>query len=297
METNLSVIVKKYSVPVLFFFFGIFLLVAGIKGKQDNMFLMSSVLMFIAGFLSIIYSSGKLKTSILSIIGIAAGIGALVTMYFSWMSVAETNEYNKNYTLCKSEAIQNLTDIRYAQKIYSEVNGKYISDWDSLVYFINTGTVPFVESQGVVPSRKMTPEESKFIYRDNRPIDINMTEKEAYKLAKSPICPDDLKDFKRDTVQVSLLKSKYLTKSNTESRKNAGLKKFNAEDLPYIPFTDKKEKWKMVVKDSIQVGEDFFPAIEVSGIIPFSKIQGSKNEKVSFGKLTSNETAGSWEDE
>jgi len=53
----------------------------------------------------------------------------------------------------------------------------------------------------------------------------------------------------------------------------------------------------MEVKDSIQVGEDFFPAIEVSGIIPFSKIQGSKNEKISFGKLTSNETAGSWEDE
>ena len=70
METNLSVIVKKYSVPVLFFFFGIFLLVAGIKGKQDNMFLMSSVLMFIAGFLSIIYSSGKLKTSRSSVVDV-----------------------------------------------------------------------------------------------------------------------------------------------------------------------------------------------------------------------------------
>lgn len=297
MESNPSVLIKKYSVPVLFFAFGITLLIAGIKGKQDSMFMMASVLMFIAGFLSILYSSGKLKPSLLYIIGIVAGIAALVTMYFSYDSVKDTNQYNQNYVACKNEAIQNLSDIRFAQKAYAEINGVYAKDWETLVKFIETGTVPYVESVGVVPSRKMTPEESKYIYKDNRPIDINMTEKEAYKLSKSPIAPEDLKGFKRDTIQVSLLQSKFLTKSNTESRKNAGLKKFKPEVLPYIPYTNGKKMWKMETKDSVQVGDEIFPAITVYGEIPFAKIQGTANEKISFGKLTSNETAGSWEDE
>lgn len=296
MDSNLSVLVKKYSVPVLFFLFGTFLLVSGIRGNQDSMFMMAAVLMFIAGILSILYSSGKLKTSLLYIIGITAGIAALVTMYFSWDSVNETNKYNQNYKMCKNEAIQNLSDIRYAQKAYAEINGVYAKDWNTLVEFINTGTVPSVVSEGVVPARKLTPEESKYIYNDNRPIDINMTEKEAYKLSKAPIVPEDLQGFRRDTVQVSLLQSKFLTKANTENRKKAGFKKFKAERLPYIPFT-KDEMWTMETKDSVQIGEDFFPAITVYGEIPFAKIQGTENEKLSFGKLTSNETAGSWEDE
>lgn len=297
MEINLSVLIKKYSVPVLFFIFGIFLLVTGIKGKQDSMFMMASVLMFLAGIMSILYSSGKLKPSVIYTVGIIAGIGAILTMYFSWKSVNETNTYNNNYAKAKSEAIQNLSDIRYAQKMYAEKNGVYAKDWNTLIDFIKTGTVPYVNSVGVVPARRMTPEESKYIYNDNRPVDNLMTEKEAYKLSKSPIAPEDLKNFKRDTIQVSLLKTKYLTKSNTEGRKKAGLSKFNPDDLPYIPFTNKTKKWKMETKDSVQIGEEFFPAISVSGQIPFAKIQGTTNETISFGKITSNETAGSWEDE
>lgn len=297
MKINFSVLIKKYSVPVLFFMFGVFLLVAGIKGKQDSMFMMAAVLMFLAGIMSILYSSGKMKPSLVYIVGIAAGIGAALTMYFSWKSVDETNTYNKNYAEAKTEAIQNLSDIRYAEKVYAEKNGKYAGDWETLIDFIKNGTIPYVNSIGVVPGRKITEAERNFLYNDNRVIDNNMTEKEAYRLSKSPIVPEDLQNFKRDTVQVSLLQTKYLSKSNIEGRKKAGLGKFKAEILPYIPFTNKTEKWKIETKDSVQIGTEYFPAISISGQIPFAKIQGTENETISFGKITSNETAGSWEDE
>jgi hypothetical protein len=297
MEINISVLVKKYSVPALFFLFGTFMLVTGIKQNQDNMFLLAAVLMFLAGIISILYSTGKLKISIIYGISIFAGIAAALLLFFSWKSVDETNTYNKNYAMCKSESIQNLTDIRYAQKAYAEKYGTYAKDWATLVEFINTGTVPFVESVGVVPSRKMTVEESKYIYKDNRPIDVNMTEKEAYLLSKSPLIPEDLVGFKRDTIQISLLNSKFLTRANIENRKKTGLPMFNAANLRFIPFTKNTKEWKLETKDSIQMGDDFFPAIMVSGDMPFAKIQGTANEKISFGKLTSNETAGSWEDE
>jgi hypothetical protein len=55
--------------------------------------------------------------------------------------------------------------------------------------------------------------------------------------------------------------------------------------------------WNLEIKDSVKVGEDYFPAINVSGTLPFSKIEGTKPESLFFGKITTNETAGSWEDE
>ncbi len=294
---NLSVLVKKFSVPVLFFVFGITLLVIGIRSKQDSMFMMASVLMFTAGLLSVLYSTGKIKPRVLYILGFIAGAAALVTVFLSYKSVRDTAIYNENYAQCKSEAIQNLTDIRFAQKAYAEKHGTYANTWEELVEFIKTGTVPYVVSEGIVPARKLTVEESKYIYKDNRPIDNLMTEVEAYKLSKSTMVPEDLEGFRRDTIEVSLLKTKFLNKSYTDSRMKAGFGKFYADSLPYIPFTKGKEKWKLETKDSVQMGDDYYPAIRVSGEIPYSKIQGTANEKLSFGKLTSNETAGSWEDE
>ena len=76
----------------------------------------------------------------LNIIGVFAGVIALVTLGLSWKSVNDTATYNANFTLCRGKAIQNLTDIRYAQKAYAEANGRYAEDWETLVEFIKNGT-------------------------------------------------------------------------------------------------------------------------------------------------------------
>jgi len=294
---NASLIMKKLSVPVLFLILGILLIIAGINQKQDNMFMASSVLMFLGSVLSFLYSWGNLKSRVLNIIGVVAGVIAMGTLYLSWKSVNDTATYNANYNLCRSKAIQNLTDIRYAQKAYAEANGTYAKDWETLVEFVKNGTVPYVVAEGNVPARLITTEERDYLYSDNRAIDNNMSENEAYRLAKSPICPEDLKGFRRDTIQVSLIETKFKNKAYTDSRTVAGFGKFYADSLPYIPFTGGKKMWKLEVKDSVKVGEDYFPAINVSGVIPFAKIQGTKAEPLFFGKITTNETAGSWEDE
>ena len=294
---NASLLLKKLSVPVLFLIIGLLLIIAGVQQKQNNMFMISAVLMFVGSILSLLYSWGKLKSNLFNIIGIGAGIIAAATLYLSWKSVADTATYTANYNLCRGKAIQNLTDIRYAQKAYAEANGTYAKDWETLVDFVKNGTVPYVVAEGNIPARLITTEERDYLYSDNRAIDNNMSENEAYRLSKSPICPEDLKGFKRDTIQVSLIQTKFKNKSYTESRKVAGFGKFYADSLPYIPFTGGKKMWKMEIKDSVKVGEDFFPAINVIGTLPFSKIEGTKPETLFFGKITTNETAGSWEDE
>ncbi len=295
-------LLKKYSVPALFFIVGLVLLIVGITKEQDGMFMMASVLLFIAGGLSVVFSSGTFKTGVLYIFGIAAGIAGIFTVVMSYKSVKDTSTYNENYAFCKSISKQNLEDVRYIQKAYADKNGKYLPTWDDVEDFVKNGTVPFVETQGVVPNRKITPEENKFLYTGNPPIDNNMTEDEAYRLSKWTAGPNyqaDFSNFKRDTVQVSLMKYKFAGKTYIESREKAGFGPFNADSLRYIPFTGGRETWTMEVLDSVKMGETSFPAIKVYGEIPFASIKGKNGdrEEMYFGSLKTSDTEGSWETE
>jgi hypothetical protein len=296
MFGNFSIGLKKYSVPVLFFILGILLFYAGIQGKQNMTFMISAVMMFVAGVMSILYSSGSFKSILLYIFGGVAGIAAMATFVLSYNSVEDTATYNKNYQLCRGKSIRNMEDIRTIQKAYAEKHGKYAKTWEELVEFAKSGTVPFVISEGVVPGRKISEAERNFIYKDNRPIDINMTEKEAYLLAKSAICPEDLKGFKRDTIQVSLIDTKFKNKSYIDSRMKSGFGKFYVDSLPYIPFTNAKEKWTLETNDTLKIGTEILPAMKVSGKIPFAKIQGTAGEELFMGTLTAPDVVGNWED-
>lgn len=299
MTGNLSTILKKLSIPVILLVLGIFMVYIGLTSEQDAIYNIAAVMMMLAGFISLAFSTGKLNRKVVVLIGAVTGIIAVSLIYLSGKSVIDTTRYNKNYELAKLQAIQNLQDIRYIQKSYVDANGKYLADWESLIEYAKTGTVPKLVSKGSVPNRKITPEERKFLYNDNRPIDNVMTEQEAVLLSKWTAGPNyatDFKDFVRDTIQISFREAKFGTKSYIRSREVAGLPPFSADSLPYIPFTGAREKWDMKVADSVMMGDVAVPAIEVKGAIPFAKIQGKKNEKISFGKLTSNDTAGSWEE-
>lgn len=278
------------------------MLILGIKKSQDAIFMVAAFMMFVAGGLSIMYSSGKFKTGFLYAIGVVAGLAGVFTVAMSWKSVHDTTTYMDNYNKCKNIAKQNLQDIRYIQKAYAEKNGTYLKDWDQLVEFTKNGTIPYVDARGVVPNRKIDLAERDYLYKDNRPIDNTMSDVEAYRLSKwkeGPFWQRDFANFKRDTIQVSLLKTKFQSPAYKESRNKAGLYAFALDSLPVIPCTNGKTYWKLETKDSVQMGETKVPAIRVSGKIPYAKIKGKDNdtEEMYFGTLSSNSTDGSWEEE
>jgi hypothetical protein len=294
MTNDLSLLVKKYSVPALFLVIALAMLILGLKSKQDATYIIATIMMFAAGALSLLYSSGKISVKLLSVLGIGAGVAALVTIALSYKTVSKEVAHQKKYDNCLKESETNLRDIRSAQKSYAESNGKYAANWEELIDFIKNGKVPFISAVGVVPGRKITEAERGYLYGDNRPIDVNMTEIEALKLSKKPDVSEDLKGFKRDTVMVSLMKTKFKNKSAVESRMKAGFGGFNPEKLPFIPMSEGK-KWKLEVADSVKIGEEFYPAIRVSGMLPISRIAGTQPDEMSFGKLSTNDTSGSWE--
>jgi len=298
----MTVILKKYTVPVLFFILGLIVISIGISQNQGIMFNMAAVMLFVAGALSVFFSTGKLKPGVIFVFGGAAGVAAVVALYFSWKSVHETEVYNNNYAQCKALSIQNLQDIRFVQKIYVEKNGKYIADWDDLVDFVKNGTMPYMDPIGNVPNRKVNLAENKYLHDGkNPPVDHDMTEKQAYILSKwveGPNWEKDFKNFKRDTVQKSIMELKFNNISYTKNREKLGFYRFSADSLPFIPFTGAQERWTMMTKDSVKIGDESFPTLRVEGYIPFADVQGKNEDKefIYFGNVSVNNLDGSWEE-
>ncbi|MBI2258688.1 MAG: hypothetical protein HYU67_07290 [Flavobacteriia bacterium] len=294
--SHFSVLVKKYSVTSLFFILGIVMLIIGASSSQDATYFIASLMVLIAGFLSLLFSAGFFKSSIGKLIGYVAGLSAVICIFLSWKSVKDTSKHNELYKFSVELVKENLSVVRLAQKAYKDKFGVYAPSWDKLEEFIKTGTVPEVQAQGFVPTRKLTPEESKFIYKDNRPIDNNMTEWEAYQLSRHPNLYPEFKDFKRDTVQINFFDKQFNNATYLQRRKKLNFGEFNPDSLRYVPYTGAREKFKMQTIDSIMIGTDKVSVLEVKGKLPFAEVHGSKKrEEISFGSLTLPDLSGSWE--
>lgn len=268
------------------------------QGQEAN-FLLAAAMILMAGVLSTLFSLGKLRPTMIMIVGGIFGVVALFLFWMSYKGVSESVQYQRNRDKSIEMAKQNMMDIRFLQKVYKEKHGKYIDNWDDLIDFAENGTMPYPYSRGSVPAVRITPEERDYLYGDKRAIDNNMTEEEAYKLSKweaGPRYKELFSDFVRDTLQVSILETKFENSSYVSNREKLELGPFNAELLPYIPFTNKKEKWKLQTRDSVKVGEEVGPALLVEGTLPFAEKEGSKRKiKFYFGSLTTHELEGSWE--
>lgn len=294
MTNNLSVLLKKFSVPALFLIVGITLLIVGIRTEQGSAFMMSAVMMFAAGALSALYSSGKIKSTMLIVFGALTGLAAFVALFMSTTAVSDTMAEQEHDALAFTITTQNLTDIRYIQKEHVKKTGEYLRTWDEFTKFVNSGTIPFVVSEGSVPSRRISTEERDFLYDDNRAVDTKMTEEQAVLLSKwegNPLI-GDFSGFKRDTIQMDMFKSKFGTKAYLAKRELLGMDKFFADSLRFIPFSNNSE-WLLEVTDSVEIGAEFkISTLRVSGIGTFGK-----KEEISFGSKNSGDLSGSWENE
>lgn len=297
---NIGLYIRKYSVPAIFTIVGLIVLIFGFINDQSGSFIFSAAMMLVAGILSGLFSMGKLRPPVVIGTGIVFGLVSLVLIFLSYQGVSTTIKTQNDGELCFEMAKQNLTDIRFLQKTYKEQNGKYLEDWDELIDFAENGTMPSLVSQGSVPKVKITAEERDYLYGDKRAIDNVMTEDEAYRLSKwkeGPRYDSLFSGFVRDTIPVSIMKTKFQNRAYRDSREKADLGTFNPKDLPYIPFTNKKKKWTIQVVDSVSVGEIKGPALLVSGKLPFTEMGSSEAIKMSFGSLTTFDLDGSWEKE
>ena len=81
MTSQFSVLLKKYSIPILLLISGLIMLFLGMSKSQGGTFMLASVMMLIAGGISVLYSSGKVKPMIVTLIGLAAGVIAIIILF------------------------------------------------------------------------------------------------------------------------------------------------------------------------------------------------------------------------
>ncbi len=288
-------IIKKYSAPALFLIIAIIIAIIGITQKQPMIFNISALLMFIAAIFSFLFSSGKLRGQVLIILGIISGIAAMLVLFVVFRTIKISADFKRNFEQLETKSQFVLSDIRQIQKAYAEKNGAYATNFNELIDFVKNGKTFYVVAEGSVLFRPITVEERAYLYGDNRLLDKNMTELEAWRLSKMPNADPKLATFKRDTLEQSFYESKFNKSTYLDSRIKAGLGKFNIDSLAYIP--ESKKEWKLEVKNGVALGDEKINAIYVSGKLPYGEDKGKEGPVLFFGDktLSSKNLGGSWE--
>lgn len=210
----------------------------------------------------------------------------VVLAIFAARSIMRPEKFRQVYELRKTANVTNLTTIRSAQTIYKNVYKKYASSMDSLVDFVENGTVQIEKNVGHFPD--------------------TMSEAEAFKLGL----------IHKEVVEVPAIE-KMLELDNKLTRENF-------KNFQYIPFSDKKEYtiqtgsiasktyeipvYKIDLPlDDILVNMDKSISPENSGALKklwnkifFNKLSEEQQYKSQYGdmymgSLTEASTAGSWE--
>lgn len=302
---NLSLLLKKYSVPFLFSALGIVLIIVSLTSKQPPEFVLAAAIILICSVFLFLSVSGKISNKITNIIGGSCLVIASYAFYSVVFTVSESIEHNNNYSLMKGLAIRNLKDLKKAQKEYNKKYNAYASNWNELIEFIVNDSVPRIDRKGSIPNRKITEVERDYLiqfglYKKGEAIDNKMSPKEAYFLSKSDICPDELRTFRMDTIMVSFIETQY-TKNYAylTERKQNNYGDFNAKNLRYIPFTNNKSEWKLDTVMNVSA-TDTVCLFRIEGILPISENEGAKaNEIMCLGSIQNRDEqlTGSWEDE
>ena len=302
---NISLLLKKYSVPFLFSVLGIVLIIVSLTSDQPFEFVLAAIIILICSIFLFLSVSGKVSNMLTNIIGGACLVIASYAFYSVMSTVSVSIEHNNNYALMKGLAIRNLKDIKKAQKEYNKKYQSYASNWSELIAFIELDSVPRIERKGSIPNRKITEIERDYLiqfglYKKGDAIDNKMSPKEAYFLSKSDICPDELRTFKMDTIMVSFIETQY-TQNNAylTERKQNNYGDFNAENLRYIPFTNNKSEWNIDTVMHVSA-TDTMCIFRIEGVLPIPKNEGAKAKEIMCLGSTNNrdeQLTGSWEDD
>lgn len=297
MNTDISVIFKKYLVAGLIALFGLIMLVVGIRTGQDNLFMTAATNILIGGVLAILFSAGVLKSNTVLGIGIACILVTVYIGYASVKSIQATIAHNEARSKSEELVRYNLSQIRDIQRAHRNTKGRYAANWDELIEFFENGKITIIESEKSVPAKRLSREEVKIIYNDNRAMDRNMDEREAAILASlgNPTNNPDLVGFRRDTV-VKSFKEDYLNSiSRIKERQKLGINVFRIEDLRYIPMTNPKDEWDIQTRENFPYGNDTIPTIRVEGKEPVPMFEDGKRQVVGFGNLQTNSDKAFWE--
>ena len=152
-----------------------------------------------------------------TVINIVLAACAAALVYVCYGSIMGPINFDNAKKAREKEVIARLIDIRKAQVEYRNTHeGVYTASFDTLIDFVKNAKLPFVKKEGALTDAQL---------------EAGMTEKKAMKIIEKAkktgnwkeVEKEGLKNFKRDTMWVSVLDTIFP-------------KGFNADSLRYVPF-------------------------------------------------------------
>jgi hypothetical protein len=245
----------RLFIPVIMTVLGLAAVYSALAGGQNVYWLFGGGLITIVGLFSVLVILDKVPAGIQKVLFFAFIPLALVTAYFSFISIDEPMKFDIEKKKRYADVIENIKVIRDWQLAYKSVNKVYAPNFDSLFQFVNTGVFTVIKAVGTVPD--------------------TLTEEEAVKLGI----------VTREPVIVSVRDSLYKLGGDIN----------DVRFIPYSNKVEFTMAAGMVEKGQMQVplfelfasNEDIFQDIEPLYYKP--------EEGLKVGSLTEPSTSGNWE--
>lgn len=282
----------QYVITLILIAFGILFLAKYLSGdeieSQPVTMLYASLFLILVGVLAAPPIMAKFSVSLVKILGfLGIAIGAFLA-YQVWYSVDEEIEFQAERDRINAVVIQRLKDIREAQEAYAEFNGKYTSNFDSLIAWIQQPVlaIPFRMGTfhdtlneeksiqlGYVIDRNGIDSVARIVGKDLETFTADINEnRTAYKVI--------------DTVYTSF----YAENFAPEKRIAKKLPEVSLDSLAFSPLRGERF---FIRTGSVEKGGLTRPTILVQDPTPFGRDK-VKKDTLRFGSLDEPITDGNW---
>jgi hypothetical protein len=184
-------------------------------------------------------------------------VASLLLCYFWYSSVQTPIKFDETRTVRENAVVDHLKDIRTAQVEYKNVNGRYASQWDSLLIFLRTAKKKEVKKEGSLTDAQL---------------EAGLTEEKAVKIIRSgkekDIIANGLQNFKRDTIFTPMIEKLYPNKYTVET----------IDSLVVVPYSGGKQFELEVNNDYKNSSDIHIPLFEAR--VPFDVYLGDLNHQL-----------------
>lgn len=290
---NLGKKLSQYVITIVLVVFGLLFLVKYLSGdeleSQPVGMLIGAIFLIFVGVLAAPDVMAKFPIGITRVLGIVGIALAGFLGYSVWTSVSSEIEFLETKDRINSRVIQRLKDIREAQEAYAEFNGKYTSNFDTLIAWVKSPVVPITFRMGAFFLDTM-PEEK--YYELGYVLKRDEVDSMANELGYNAQEFERMINANETAYKVvdTLFTSFYDENFAPEVRRTRKLPPVDLDSLPFSPY--KGERW-FIRTGSVEKGGLTRPTILVQDPTPFGR-EKVKKDTLRFGSLDEPITDGNW---
>ncbi len=289
---NLGKKLSQYVITIVLVIFGLMFLIKYLSGdaleSQPVAMLLGGIFLIVVGIMAAPDVMAKFPTGVTKGIGLLAIAIAAYLGYSVWYSVDEEIEFQQTRDRINGQVIQRLKDIREAQEAYLEYNGKYTSNFDTLIHWVKQPVIPITFRMGTF--HDTLPEERSFdmgyvIRRDGIDSVANLmglsTDEFTEKINRNQTVYKVI-----DTIYTSFYDENFAP----DRRRVKKLPPVSLDSLPYSPLQG--ERW-IIRTGSVEKGGLTRATILVQDPTPYGR-EKVKKDTLRFGSLDEPITDGNW---